>query len=71
MRRRKSLKPVRHELNSERENAVYVLLHEIQLMTVFEDVLYSLLHIENVDIYVTGSNSKFFSKDVITAFLGR
>jgi len=38
-------------------------------MTVFEDVLYSLLHIENVDIYVTGSNSKFFSKDVITAFL--
>ena len=40
-------------------------------MTVFEDVLYSLLHIENVDIYVTGSNSNIFSKDVITAFLGR
>lgn len=37
----------------------------------FEEVLNSLLHISNVDIYVTGSNSKFLSKDVITEFRGR
>ncbi len=49
----------------------YVLLDEVQLMAEFEDVLNSLLHIENVDVYVTGSNSKFLSKDVITEFRGR
>lgn len=37
----------------------------------FEEVLNSLLHFTNVDIYVTGSNSKFLSKDVITEFRGR
>lgn len=40
-------------------------------MNEFEDVLNSLLHIRNVDIYVTGSNSKFLSSDVITQFRGR
>ncbi len=37
----------------------------------FEEVLNSLLRIEKVDVYVTGSNSKFLSKDIITEFRGR
>lgn len=49
----------------------YILLDEVQLLKDFEEVLNSLLHIKNVDIYVTGSNSKFLSKDVITEFRGR
>ncbi|MCF0135558.1 MAG: ATP-binding protein [Lachnospiraceae bacterium] len=49
----------------------YVLLDEIQYVPGFEDVLNSLLHIENVDTYVTGSNSKFLSSDIITEFRGR
>ena len=49
----------------------YVLLDEVQLVDEFEDVLNSYLHIKNVDIYVTGSNAKFLSKDVITEFRGR
>lgn len=49
----------------------YILLDEVQLLADFEEVLNSLLHIENVDIYVTGSNSKFLSKDIITEFRGR
>lgn len=49
----------------------YVLLDEIQMTEQFEDVLNSLLHIKNVDVYVTGSNSKFLSKDIITEFRGR
>lgn len=46
----------------------YILLDEIQMVEEFEDVLNSLLHIKNVDTYVTGSNSKFLSKDLITEF---
>lgn len=49
----------------------YIILDEIQFLPEFEDVLNSLLHIKNVDIYVTGSNSKFLSTDVITEFRGR
>ena len=49
----------------------YILLDEVQMLNEFEEVLNSLLHIKNVDIYVTGSNSKFLSKDVITEFRGR
>ncbi len=49
----------------------YILLDEIQMVDEFEDVLNSLLHIKNVDTYVTGSNSKFLSKDLITEFRGR
>lgn len=49
----------------------YVLLDEIQYVPGFEDVLNSLLHIENVDTYVTGSNSRFLSSDIITEFRGR
>ena len=49
----------------------YILLDEVQLLDDFEEVLNSLLHIANVDIYVTGSNSKFLSKDILTEFRGR
>ena len=49
----------------------YILLDEIQMVDEFEDVLNSLLHIKNTDTYVTGSNSKFLSKDLITEFRGR
>lgn len=49
----------------------YVILDEIQLVQEFEDVLNSYLNIRNVDVYVTGSNSRFLSKDVITEFRGR
>ena len=49
----------------------YIILDEVQYMNEFEDVLNSLLHIPNADVYVTGSNSKFLSSDVITEFRGR
>lgn len=49
----------------------YILLDEVQMLSDFEEVLNSLLHIGNADIYVTGSNSRFLSKDVITEFRGR
>lgn len=49
----------------------YVLLDEVQMIDDFVDVLNSLLHIRNVDAFVTGSNSKFLSKDVVTEFRGR
>lgn len=55
----------------EDEDWYYILLDEVQLLDEFEEVLNSLLHIKNVDVYVTGSNSKFLSKDVITEFRGR
>ena len=53
------------------EQMYYVLLDEVQLVPDFEDVLNSFLKINNVDVYVTGSNAKFLSKDVITEFRGR
>lgn len=49
----------------------YVMIDEIQHVPEFEDVLNSYLHIKNVDVYVTGSNARFLSKDVITTFRGR
>ena len=49
----------------------YILLDEIQLVKEFEDVLNSYLHVPNVEVYVTGSNARFLSKDVITEFRGR
>ena len=55
-----------------RDNAVYyIILDEIQMLDEFEDVLNSFLHIRNADVYVTGSNSRFLSSDVITEFRGR
>ena len=55
----------------EDDGQYYVMLDEVQMLQEFEEVLNSLLHIRNADIYVTGSNSKFLSKDVITEFRGR
>lgn len=49
----------------------FVLLDEVQLVPEFEDVLNSFLKESNVDVFVTGSNAKFLSKDVITEFRGR
>lgn len=49
----------------------YILLDEIQVVREFEDVLNSYLSVPNADVYVTGSNSRFLSKDVITEFRGR
>lgn len=49
----------------------YVLLDEEQHVKAFEDVLNSYLKVKNADVYVTGSNSKFLSKDVVTEFRGR
>ena len=49
----------------------YLLLDEVQMMADFEDVLNGFLHIKNLDVYVTGSNSKFLSSDVVTEFRGR
>lgn len=49
----------------------YILLDEIQYLDEFEDVLNSFLHIDNVDVYVTGSNSHLLSSDVVTTFRGR
>lgn len=49
----------------------YILIDEIQLVDEFEDVLNSYLKIKNADLYVTGSNARFLSKDVITTFRGR
>ncbi len=49
----------------------YVLLDEVQLVDDFESVLNSFLHIKNADVYVTGSNARFLSSDIITEFRGR
>lgn len=49
----------------------YILLDEVQMLKDFEDVLNGLLRIPNADVYVTGSNAKFLSKDIITEFRGR
>ena len=49
----------------------YILLDEIQEVKDFESVLIGFMHIDNVEIYVTGSNSKFLSSDIVTEFRGR
>lgn len=49
----------------------YLIIDEVQLLDRFVDVLNSFMHIPNVDVYVTGSNSRFLSKDVATEFRGR
>ena len=53
------------------EHKYYLLLDEVQFMPRFEEVLNSLLRISNIDVYVTGSNSKFLSSDIVTEFRGR
>lgn len=55
-----------------KDNQLYfILMDEIQMVDEFIDVLNSLLHIENVDVYVTGSNSHFLSNDIVTEFRDR
>lgn len=49
----------------------YVFIDEIQFTEGFSEVINSLLHIQNIDLYVTGSNSKFLSNDILTEFRGR
>jgi hypothetical protein len=49
----------------------YVLLDEVQMLDDFESVLNSLVRMRNVDVYVTGSNARFLSRDIITEFRGR
>ncbi len=49
----------------------YLLLDEVQMLEHFEDVLNGFLRMRNMDVYVTGSNAKFLSKDIITEFRGR
>lgn len=53
------------------EAQYYILLDEVQLVPQFEDVLNGFLHIRNADTYVTGSNARFLSRDIITEFRGR
>lgn len=53
------------------DNMYYILLDEVQLLDEFESVLNGLMRIKNADVYVTGSNAKFLSKDIITEFRGR
>ncbi len=53
------------------DSTYYILLDEVQMVAEFTDVLNSLLHIPNAETFVTGSNSKFLSKDVVTEFRGR
>lgn len=66
-----------HELNEYIKSQIkdkkmyYILLDEIQLVEGFEFVLNGLLYEKNIDVYVTGSNSKFLSSDIITEFRGR
>ncbi|WP_215491870.1 ATP-binding protein [Fenollaria sporofastidiosus] len=56
---------------SKTKDKYYILLDEVQLLASFEQVLNGFLHQDNFDVYVTGSNSKFLSKDIITEFAGR
>lgn len=53
------------------DDMYYILLDEIQMLSEFEDVLNGFLRMPNTDIYVTGSNAKFLSKDIVTEFRGR
>ena len=59
------------ELTGDRSKKYYVLLDEIQYVKGFEDVINGFRHRPNLDTYVTGSNSKFLSTDILTEFRGR
>ena len=66
---KKCYQHIKERLEDDRK--YYLLLDEVQFMPRFEEVLNSLLRISNIDVYVTGSNSKFLSSDIITEFRGR
>ncbi len=75
-RSNKELRDPDNMLNYVKERIVdrdtyYIILDEVQLLSEFEDVLNSFMHIRNADVYVTGSNSKFLSSDLVTEFRGR
>lgn len=59
------------EVKTQTKDKYYILLDEVQLLASFEQVLNGFLRQDNFDVYVTGSNSKFLSKDIITEFAGR
>lgn len=63
------LKYIKEQITDKR--LYYIMLDEVQMVDEFTDVLNSLLHISNADVYVTGSNSHFLSTDVVTEFRGR
>ena len=75
-RSNKALRDPDNMLNFVKERIVdkdtyYIILDEVQLLAEFEDVLNSFMHIRNADVYVTGSNSRFLSSDLVTEFRGR
>lgn len=59
------------ECSSLDDEMYYVIIDEVQLLDEFVDVLNGFLHIKNIDLYVTGSNAKFLSSDIVTEFRGR
>lgn len=63
------LKYIKDTMND--DGKYYLLLDEVQFMPRFEEVLNSLLRMNNIDVYITGSNSKFLSSDIVTEFRGR
>lgn len=58
-------------LDVENHHTYYILLDEVQLMEDFTDALNGFLHLDRVDVFVTGSNSRFLSTDIVTEFRGR
>ncbi len=60
-----------NELTSADDKMYYVIIDEVQMLDGFVDVLNGFLHISNIDLYVTGSNAKFLSSDIVTEFRGR
>lgn len=69
---REPLKLYRHIKQLMKDEGMhYILLDEVQLVERFEEVLNSLLRLDNADVYVTGSNSRFLSSDIVTEFRGR
>lgn len=62
---------VKEKLNEKSEGVRYVLLDEVQLLGDFAEILIDLIGMDSVDVYVTGSNAKLLSKDVVTEFRGR
>ena len=58
-------------LTKQNSQMFYVIIDEVQMLEDFVDVLNGFLHIENLDVYVTGSNAKYLSSDIVTEFRGR
>lgn len=65
----KMLDFIKEKINDEQK--FFILIDEIQMCDNFVDLLNELIHYQNLDVYVTGSNSKMLSKDILTEFRGR